>query len=87
MILGVLRKCDAGHHLQNKLYNVDHISVQGTGCGCSDYGLSQDREEVGSPRKTSSASLITLKPLTVSVTKNCGKSLKRWEYQNTLPVS
>ena len=32
-----------------------------------------------------SASLTTLKPLTVWITTNCGKFLKRWEYQNTLP--
>ena len=37
-------------------------------------------------RKTSiSASLITLKPLTVWITTNCGKL--RWEYQTTLPAS
>ena len=34
-----------------------------------------------------SASLTTLKPLTVGITINCGKSLKRWEYQPTLPAS
>ena len=28
-----------------------------------------------------------LKPLTVWITTNCGKFLKRWEYQITLPVS
>jgi len=28
-----------------------------------------------------------LKPLTVWITTNCGKFLKGWEYQNTLPVS
>ena len=28
-----------------------------------------------------------LKPLTVWITKNCGKYLKRGEYQATLPVS
>ena len=33
-----------------------------------------------------SASLNTLKPLTVWITTNCGKSLKRWKYQTTLPV-
>ena len=39
-------------------------------------------------RKTcSSASLTTLKPLTVWITTNCGKFLKRWEYQTTLPAS
>ena len=40
-----------------------------------------------SSRKTStSASLTTLKPLTVWVTTSCGKFLKRWEYQTTLPA-
>ena len=34
-----------------------------------------------------SASLTTLKPLTVGITINCGKSLKRWECQPTLPAS
>ena len=39
-------------------------------------------------RKTStSASLTTRKPLTVWITTNCGKILKRWEYQTTLPAS
>ena len=42
----------------------------------------------GNPRKTStSASLTTLKRLTVWITTNCGKFLKRWEYQTTLPAS
>ena len=42
----------------------------------------------GSSRKTStSASLTALKPLTVWTATNRGKFLKRWEYQNTLPVS
>ena len=41
-----------------------------------------------SSRKTfTSALLITPKHLTVWVTANCGKVLKRWEYQTTLPVS
>ena len=39
-------------------------------------------------RKTStSASLTTLQPLTVWITTNFGKFLKRWEYQTTLPAS
>ena len=33
------------------------------------------------------ASLTMLKPLTVWITTNCGKFLKRWDYQTTLPVS
>ena len=41
-----------------------------------------------SSRKTSiSALLIMSKPLTVWITKNCGKFWKRWEYQTTWPAS
>ena len=44
-------------------------------------------EKQSSPRKTStSASLTMLKPLTMWIKINCGKFLKRWEYQTTLPV-
>ena len=39
-------------------------------------------------RKTSvSASLTKLTPWTVWLTTNCGKFLKRWEYQTTWPAS
>ena len=43
----------------------------------------------GNSRKTSStsASLTTLKLLTVWITTNCGKLLKRWEYQTTWTAS
>ena len=35
-----------------------------------------------SSRKTSTSALLTIpKPLTVWITTNCGKFLKRWEYQ------
>ena len=40
-----------------------------------------------SSRISTFASLITLKPLTVWITINCGKFLKRWNYQTSLPVS
>ena len=41
-----------------------------------------------SSRKTSVSALLTmLKPLTVWITRNCGKFWKRWEYQTTLPAS
>ena len=37
-----------------------------------------------SSRKTSTSALLTTpKPLTVWITTNCGKFLKRWEYQTT----
>ena len=29
----------------------------------------------------------TLKPLTVWITKNCGKFFQRWEYQTIIPAS
>ena len=39
-------------------------------------------------RKISTSALLTMpKPLTVWITTNCGKFLKRWEYQTTLPAS
>ena len=39
-------------------------------------------------KKTSISALLTMpKPLTVRITTNCGKFLKRWEYQTTLPAS
>ena len=47
--------------------------------------LLDHRKKQGNSRKAStSASLTTLKPLTVWITTNCGKFLKRW---NALPVS
>ena len=39
------------------------------------------------PEKKKSASFTEQKPLTVWITTSCGKFLKRWEYQNTLPAS
>ena len=37
-------------------------------------------------QKSTSASLTTLKPLSVWITTNCGKFWKRWEYQTTSPA-
>ena len=40
-----------------------------------------------SSRKTSISALLTMpKPLTVWITRNCGKFWKRWEYQTTWPA-
>ena len=42
-------------------------------------GSSKKQENAG---KTSTSALLTMpKPLTVWITTNCGKFLKRWEYQ------
>ena len=39
-------------------------------------------------QKTCISALLTMpKPLTVWITTNCGKFLKKWEYQTTLPAS
>ena len=41
-----------------------------------------------SSRKTPISALLTMpKPLTVWITRNCGKFFKRWEYQTTWPAS
>ena len=41
-------------------------------------------EKARSSRKTSLSALLTMpKPLTVWITRNCGKFFKRWEYQTT----
>ena len=41
-----------------------------------------------SSRKTSTSALLTMpRPLTVWITRNCEKFLKRWEYQTTWPAS
>ena len=41
-----------------------------------------------SSRKTSTSALLTTpKPLTVCITQNCGKFLKRWDYQTTWSAS
>ena len=45
-------------------------------------------EKAKSSRKISTSALFTMpKSLTVWITTNCGKFLKRWEYQTTLPTS
>ena len=38
-------------------------------------------------KKSTSALLTTPKPVTVWIKTNCGKFLKRWEYQTTWPAS
>ena len=47
---------------------------------------SQKKQE-NSRKISTTASLTTLKPLTVCITTNCGKFLKRWAYQTTWPTS
>ena len=51
------------------------------------YPLDHRKKQWDVKKKSSPASLTTLKPLTVWITANCGKFFKRREYQFTLPVS
>ena len=45
-------------------------------------------KKLESSRNTSISTLLTMpKPLTVWITKNCAKFLKRWKYHYTLPAS
>ena len=48
-------------------------------------GSSKKQEK--SSKTSTSALMTTPKPLTVWITTNCGKFLKKWEYQTTWPVS
>ena len=49
------------------------------------YAGSQKKQR-NSKKPSTSASLTMLKPLTVWIITNCGKFLKRWEYEVTLPA-
>ena len=42
------------------------------------------KKQESSRKKSISASLTMLKPLILWITTNCGKFLKKWEYQTTL---
>ena len=44
---------------------------------------SPEKQESSKKEKSTSALLTVPKPLTVWITTNCGKFLKRWEYQTT----
>ena len=46
--------------------------------------IGSEKKQANSRKTSTFASLAMLKPLTVWITTNCGKFLKRWEYQTTL---
>ena len=49
--------------------------------------IGSSKEEESSQKTSTSALLTTPKSLTVWIIINCGKFLKRWEYQTSCPVS
>ena len=75
-------------YLNREFPDVQDGFIKGRGTRNQTAIIHGSRRKQGSSRKASvSDSLTTLKPLTVWITTNCGKFLKRWEYQTTLPVS
>ena len=64
-------------------YELPHVQAGfRKGRGTRDQTASSKKQE--SSRKTCISGLLTMpKPLTVWITKNCGKFVKRWEYQTT----
>ena len=49
--------------------------------------VKSQKKQGGSKKSIYFCFMTTLKPLTVRITTNCGKFLKRWEHQTTLPDS
>ena len=59
---------------------------RGTGDQIANIRWIIEKKQKNSRQTSTSALLITPTPLTVCSTTNCGKFLKRWEYQTTLPA-
>ena len=56
----------------------DFRKGRGTRSNCQQL-LDHRKKQESSGKTSTSASLTTLKPLTVRIATNCGKFLKRWE--------
>ena len=69
-----------------KMYKLDLEKVEEPEIKLSTF-VGSWRKQGGSRETSTSVSLTTLKHLTVCIIKNCGKFLKRCEYQTTLPAS
>ena len=75
----------AVHHLRNSRCT-SWIKKRQRNQRSSCQPLLDHREEREFQKTSTSASLTKPNPLTVWMTTHCGKLLKRWEYQTTLPV-
>ena len=69
-----------------QMYNLDLEKAEDPEIKLPTFVGSQ-RKQRNSRKTSTSPSLTILKPLTVWITTNCGKFLKRWEYHTTLPAS
>ena len=75
-------------YVNHELPDVQAGFRKGRGTGDQIANICWIMEMQESSRKTSSSALLTArKLLTVWITINCGKFLKRWEYQTNSPAS
>ena len=75
-------------YVNHELPDVQAGFRKGRGTGDQIANICWVIEEAREFKKPSASVLLTmLKPLTVQLTPNYGKFLKRWEYQTTLPAS
>ena len=70
------------------MYKVDLEKAEGSEKKIANiFWIIEKSKTIPNKNTSISASLTTVKPLTVWMTTNCGIFLKRWEYQTTLPAS
>ena len=71
-------------YVNRELQDVQAGFRKGRGTRSQIANITGSSKKQESSRKTSISALLTMpKPLTVWITTNCGKFLKRWEYQTT----
>jgi len=72
------------HYMNHELPDVQAGFRKGRGTRDQIANICGSWKKQESSRKTSISALLSMpKPLTVWITKNCGKFFKRWEYQTT----
>ena len=75
-------------YLNHELSDVQAVFRKGRGGRDQIADIQWIIEKAREFRKTSTSALLTMpKLLTVWITANCGKFLKRWDYQTTSPAS
>ena len=71
-------------YMNHELPDVQAVFRQGRGTrDPNPTSVGSSKKQESSSKTSTSALLITPKPLTVRITKNCGKFFKRWGYQTT----
>ena len=75
-------------YMNCELPDVEAGFRKGRGTRDQSANISWIMEKAKDSRKTSTSVLLTMpKPLTIWITTNCGKFLKRWDYQTVWPAS